>query len=360
MKRMWQAGATLLLAFAAATPASAGCVALLETMAPHDAPEMLLGDCDVQARLVEGPGGTSPNGASVVLAVRGPALARWRAALGGEGALARAMLAAELRLDGRTPTLPGGLLLSSHSARMVREAHWDWDSQAGELRWSPATASTAAAPCAAGDAGTPVLWIGTREVAPGGLIAAQPFYAVRPGVASPVAANCLAGWMLSPAAPAALQPALGLVVVAPDARDGTRFMLKATIAGRAVEGEVRVSDPALHPLAGRWHQTMEQVCGTPGLRVPARPIGELVFTAAGEFSLTWQPFEAYRDYWGAYRHDRQSGALSLDITGGNRMPTHRQAAGQARLNAEGALVITGLDPGDGATAPACTMVFKRD
>ncbi len=355
MKQHWLTGIMVVLALMAAAPASADCVPLLATLPSGDTPETTLDDCDVQARLTEG-----PRGGAVVLVLREPALARWRAALGGEGVLARAMLTAKLRLDGRAATLPGGLLLSSYSARMVHEAHWNWDQQAGELRWSPATTATAAVPCAGGEGGTPVLWIGTLEVAAGGLIAAQPFYAVRPGVASPVAANCLADWALSPGAPAALAPALGLVAVAPEAADGTRFTLTATVAGRPVSGEVRVSDPSLHPLAGHWHQTMEQVCGTQVPRTPVRPIGDLVFTAAGDFSLTWQPFEAYRDYWGTYRHDVRSGTLTLEITGGNRPPANRTAAGKARLDNDGVLLITGLDPGDGTSAPACTMFFRRD
>ena len=354
MKQHWLAGTIVVLALATAVPAAADCVPLLATVSSIDTPETTLSDCDVQARLTKG-----PRGLAVVLTLREPALARWRAALSGEGVLARAMLAAELRLDGLAVTLPGGLLLSSHSARMVHEAQWNWDQQAGELRWSPATTAPAAVSCAGGQAGTPVLWIGTREVAPGGLIAAQPFYAVRPGVASPVAANCLTNWALSADAPAALAPALGLAVVAPEAADGTRFTLTATVAGRPVSGEVRVSDPALHPLAGHWHQTKEQVCGTQVLRAPTRPIGDLVFTAAGDFSLTWQPFESYRDYWGTYRHDRRSGSLTLEITGGNRPPANRTATGKAHLDTDGVLIITGLDPGNGTSAPACTMFFRR-
>jgi hypothetical protein len=53
---------------------------------------------------------------------------------------------------------------------------------------------------------------------------------------------------------------------------------------------------------------------------PLDPIGELVFDADGTFSVTWFPFEVYKDYWGSYTFDLATGAISLAIEGGNWIP----------------------------------------
>lgn len=53
---------------------------------------------------------------------------------------------------------------------------------------------------------------------------------------------------------------------------------------------------------------------------PEQPIEELVFHADGSFSVTWTPFEVYRDYWGTYTYDLETGSIDLEVTGGNHVP----------------------------------------
>ena len=56
-------------------------------------------------------------------------------------------------------------------------------------------------------------------------------------------------------------------------------------------------------------------------QVPAeRSIGELEFRADGTFSVTWVPFETYRDYWGRYTLDLRTGRLNLQVETGNYVP----------------------------------------
>lgn len=50
------------------------------------------------------------------------------------------------------------------------------------------------------------------------------------------------------------------------------------------------------------------------------PIEELVFEADSTFSVTWTPFEVYRDYWGTYSYDLETGSLEIRVDSGNYVP----------------------------------------
>src|SRR5262245_30983913 len=80
------------------------------------------------------------------------------------------------------------------------------------------------------------------------------------------------------------------------------------------------------PLVGYWRQRSEE-CGA------AAPIYELVFQADGRYSVTWLPFETYKDYWGRWRHDRATGALELTVEGGNYIPPDLVTSGVIHLEA---------------------------
>ncbi len=124
-------------------------------------------------------------------------------------------------------------------------------------------------------------------------------------------------------------------------------------------GLVRITDPALHPLAGRWTETQEKRCGNTVWSTPARPIGEVVFNADGTFTVTVQPFESYHDYWGTYRY--KQGSLTLEATGGNKLPSVRLAEGTAQIDPSGVLQMEGLLPAD-ANSPQliCARRFRRE
>ncbi len=60
-----------------------------------------------------------------------------------------------------------------------------------------------------------------------------------------------------------------------------------------------------NPLLGGWRQSGWKLC-TPAPSLPAGsidpPVEELLFNPDGTFSVTWTPFERYRDYWGHYKY----------------------------------------------------------
>lgn len=300
-----------------ATAGAASCVDLLKAEGPNEKalPRLELSSCDVVASVVDG-----RRGRALVLELKQPARGRWHAALATGGTHFEGLLLAELRVSPRGSSLPDGTLLASFSARGVRDALWTWNDRDGVLRLEAALDTPAARVCDELPPGVAVLWFGTREVVPGGVIAPNPQTTNSPGSFFKVPPGCVGAWTLSDGAPASLIPEWGVVAVGPTATDGTLFTVRTVIGGKAVEGQVRVTDPALHPLAGTWRQTTETPCGGGEARVPARPIGEVVFAANGDFSLTWQPFEAYRDFWGHYRYDRQTQKLSWSVLGGNRLP----------------------------------------
>jgi hypothetical protein len=352
---------TLLMAGFAAPAAWASCSELLRVEGPNagETPRLTLTDCDVSVRL-EGSGRTS----RLFLDLREPAAGIWRGALGAKGELFKDLLVADLTVRSKAGGIPDALLLSSYSARGSAAHAWLWVDASATLRINPVD-PVSGPQCPPAGPGIPVLWIKTLEVSPGSLITPRAYRTMRPGWFDPIAASCLTGWSLSDGAPARVHSALGLTVVAPDAPDGAIFELHARLSGQpgetVVKGVVRVTDPALHPLAGRWMETQEKVCDGALWRTPAKPIGEVVFEAGGAFSLAVEPFESYHDYWGTYRYERQSGALALNITGGNKVPSTLRAEGTARVNADGELLLEGLPPMDErASQPICARIFRRN
>ena len=73
-----------------------------------------------------------------------------------------------------------------------------------------------------------------------------------------------------------------------------------------------------------------------------KPIGELEFRASGWFSVTWTPFETYRDYVGEYSFDPPKHALSLKITGGAFVPRIFHGQGTYKLLDDKTLELRGL------------------
>jgi hypothetical protein len=339
--------------------ALAGCSELLRVEGEdrEKLPPLALSDCDVSAHF-EGSGRT----ARVILRLKEPAASDWRAALDPKGEYATALLGGKLALR-PAGSLPKTPLLSSLSAENTAKHAWVWNASSAALHIDPEEAA-AAARCPTWSGGGPILWLDTLEVPPGTLIAPSAYWTTRPGSYDRIAPACLTGWGLSEGARAAMHAGLGLVITAPDAPDGTTFEISARVAGQSrdvtVRGAVRVTDPDRHPLAGSWAEIQEKSCKGGAWRRPAEPIGELVFKADGAFTLVRVPFESYFDYWGTYRHASASGALTLKITGGNRIPSERSAKGRARIMPSGELLLEDLPPWDAEAGGAvCSRLFRR-
>jgi hypothetical protein len=93
--------------------------------------------------------------------------------------------------------------------------------------------------------------------------------------------------------------------------------------------------------------------------VPGSLIRELEFEE-GRFSVTWDPFCTYRDYWGKASTERDTGFINLAIEGGNYIPKDFVGRGSYRFGPNGELLITGMSFGTKSKAkPHATYVFHR-
>lgn len=113
------------------------------------------------------------------------------------------------------------------------------------------------------------------------------------------------------------------------------------------------------PLDGLWRQA--SVTCADG-RVPTEKVEELDFGDAGFFSVTYAPFETYKDYWGKAKFDLARGDIAFTVEHGNFVPPGLDLEGKVRLEG-GELTISEVWFGDRApgapSAAACTYVFRR-
>lgn len=163
--------------------------------------------------------------------------------------------------------------------------------------------------------------------------------------------DCTSEWTVSDPALATLSEDRSTVRIAPDATPGANFIVSYRIKGQSVGARFLVVGKDELVLTGRRGQGAVEGCD--GLT----PIGELEFNAEGGFSVTYHPFETYKDYWGSYRLDPATGALSMSVTGGNHVPEGLDLEGKAHFDASGKLVLEDMflgQPGWGGGRPPGT------
>jgi len=105
------------------------------------------------------------------------------------------------------------------------------------------------------------------------------------------------------------------------------------------------------PFVGTWHQ-VEAECSS------AEPVRELIFEANGHYSVTWLPFETYKDYWGAWAYNARTRMLTLTVDGGNYQPTDRVLLGEVGADAH-TLTLGALSLGSPQQGARCTAPFRR-
>lgn len=168
-------------------------------------------------------------------------------------------------------------------------------------------------------------------------------------------------WSVSPQEGASIDSRSGVLSISPEAKAGAVYRVEADIEGgrRVLSGEIFIYTPEANPLVGVWHEQGRTDCASGALLEPQEPIRELVFKADGTFTVTWAPFEIYHDYWGAYTFDPAVASLSLQIDGGNYVPTQTDLEGGFTIDEEGRLGLQGIWLGerDEAGAPACGHLF---
>ena len=163
--------------------------------------------------------------------------------------------------------------------------------------------------------------------------------------------RCTSGWSVS--GPARLSADRTTLTIAEDAAPGAEIVLRfRVLAEREVVARLVVVARDAVVLTGTRSQTALTGCAT------SEPVRELEF-APGLFSVTFHPFETYKDYWGTYTFDPATGALVMTVAGGNNIPAGLDLDGVARMEG-GHLILEQMFLGDPRGAPpgrACRYTF---
>jgi hypothetical protein len=184
--------------------------------------------------------------------------------------------------------------------------------------------------------------------------------------------NVAARYLVDPAdRGVSIDPMTGVLNVDANTPAWTVVRVYAILAGgkRIVSHDVHVYTPQSNPLVGTWRQTAELDCfsslppGTPGLEwQPVQPIQELFFSADGTYSVTWVPFEVYRDYAGPYTFNLDRKTIILGQQYSNASVTNFRAQGQFEIRPTDPpqLVLKGMWLGKSpAIGEGCGAVFVR-
>lgn len=181
-------------------------------------------------------------------------------------------------------------------------------------------------------------WMEPRSAEPGEQIALHPYWTDNPGAYNDLPPGCLGDLEVTPEDAVAFsrdETGLATATISETIEPGTRLMLEGRYAGRyGISGPVDVFIRAANPLVGIWRQDGSDC-------PPESAVRELVFSGAGVMSVTWTPFETYKDYWADYTFDPASGAFSFDVDGGNQIPEDIISEGAARIEGD-RLILDGV------------------
>nr|WP_321509376.1 hypothetical protein [uncultured Hyphomonas sp.] len=198
-------------------------------------------------------------------------------------------------------------------------------------------------------------WMQPRSAEPGDKIALTPYWTDMPGAYNDLPPGCLDELSVYPEGAATFSreaDGLAIATIGEDVEAGTRVLLSGSYRGHGLTGPVEVYRAADNPLVGTWRQDRENCPASSAIQ-------ELVFTGGGDFSVTWTPFEVYKDYWGTYTYDPETGAIHLDVEGGNQIPEDIVPDGTVVLS-EDALSFETLSFGTpGQAEGVCTGSFPR-
>jgi hypothetical protein len=162
--------------------------------------------------------------------------------------------------------------------------------------------------------------------------------------------RCTSGWAVS--GPAKLSADRKSIVIASDAPVGAAVTVGFRHADKPVEASFKVVAKDEIVLTGLRSQQSLEGCSAP------EPVRELEFRPENGFSVTFTPFETYRDYWGSYAWDPDTGRIRLTVVGGNFVPGNLDLEGEAELK-DGRLRLKDVFLGsrDGAPRTGCTYLF---
>jgi hypothetical protein len=112
---------------------------------------------------------------------------------------------------------------------------------------------------------------------------------------------------------------------------------------------------------GIWVEKAQLSCADGSEVTPEKPILEFEFLPDRQLTVTWLPFEIYKDYWADYQVDESSGEILVTLLGGNYIPPDFDGSGRVVWEGDG-FRLEGLWLGTpyGGTAPAnCGHRFGR-
>lgn len=171
-------------------------------------------------------------------------------------------------------------------------------------------------------------------------------------------------WSVKPAVGVHLDSQSGLLTVDKTTPIGSVFTVRANVENgrRILTKKVYVFTPEANPLVGRWREKAQVKCHTGKVITPESHIEELEFQADGKFTVTWLPFEIYKDYWGTYSYDVKQGTIKLTVESGNYVPSKIDGSGSFEISRSGELLLKNIWLGSKKSEgnPAiCKIVFSR-
>jgi hypothetical protein len=171
-------------------------------------------------------------------------------------------------------------------------------------------------------------------------------------------------WSVEPKVGAHIDSQSGLFTVDKATPNGSVFTVSANVEnGRKIlTTKVHIFTPEANPLVGRCREKAQTRCDVEEVTVPDLHIEELEFRADGTFSVTWVPFEIYKDYWGAYSYDLKQGTIKFVVEHGNYVPSDIDGNGTFEISQSGQLTLKDIWLGSKKSEdkPAvCKIIFSR-
>lgn len=172
-----------------------------------------------------------------------------------------------------------------------------------------------------------VWWFRPLELAPGASVTLEAYWTDRPHSFERAPRHCVTDIAASPEGIVQVDADSLSVRVADDAPASALVTLTGRLGDQPLEAQIRVVRPEEAPLRGTWRQA-DATCSE---GVTPTPVEELVFDASQRFSVTWIPFESYRDYWGTYRFDAADQSFGAEVEGDNQRPANLDLSGTASV-----------------------------
>ncbi|WP_139792191.1 hypothetical protein [Henriciella litoralis] len=201
-----------------------------------------------------------------------------------------------------------------------------------------------------------VFWMEPRAVQPGDTVDLVPYFTEMPGAFERLPGACVSVeetiggeyLTLSRREDGTLR-----AVVSEDVEPGVNMRIDTLYAGEhPIAARLETYTPAANPLVGRWKQD--------GSDCPAESaVRELIFSAGGDISVTWTPFESYKDYWGDYTYDVATGAFSFTPKSGNQIPEDMVQSGTATVDGDRLVLETAFLGTPSQASGPCLGDFTR-